>query len=94
MQLASTLVRPIITEKSSSFLGGESTFAFEVGLNSNKYQIKQAIEQFYGVDVVDVRTMVVRGKIKRFGRHTGKRSNWKKAYITLAEGQSLPIYES
>jgi large subunit ribosomal protein L23 len=92
VQLADTLIRPIITEKSSTLLGDEATFAFEVGLAANKFQIKQAIEQFYGVDVVDVRTLVVRGKIKRFGRHMGKRSNWKKAYITLAEGQSLPIF--
>jgi large subunit ribosomal protein L23 len=93
MQLSNTLVRPIITEKSSTAIGGESSFAFEVGLNSNKYQIKQAIEQFYGVSVVNVRTMVVRGKVKRFGSHFGKRSNWKKAYITLADGQTLPLYE-
>ncbi len=92
MLLSNTLVRPIITEKTSSQLGLEETYAFEVGLNSNKYQIKQAIEQFYGVEVVRVRTLVVRGKTKRFGRHHGKRSNWKKAYITLAEGQSLPLY--
>ena len=59
MQLANTLVRPIITEKSSSFLGGETTFAFEVGLDSNKYQIKQAIEQFYGVEVVNVRLTAI-----------------------------------
>lgn len=93
MQLNETLVRPIITEKSSMFLGDEQTFAFEVGLNSNKHQIKTAIQRFYGVDVDKIRTMVVRGKVKRFGRHHGKRSNWKKAYVTLAAGQSLPLFE-
>ena len=45
------------------------------------------------MEVEKVRTMIVRGKVKRFGRHFGKRNNWKKAYVTLAEGQSLPIYE-
>jgi large subunit ribosomal protein L23 len=94
MLLTDTLLRPIITEKTSGHLGTDTTFAFEVGLASNKFQIKQAIEQFYGVEVVKVRTVVVRGKIKRFGRFHGKRSNWKKAYITLAEGQTLPIYEA
>jgi len=93
MQLNETLVRPIITEKSSMFLGDEQTYAFEVGLNANKHQIKTAIQRFYGVDVDKIRTMVVRGKVKRFGRHHGKRSNWKKAYVTLAAGQSLPLFE-
>jgi len=92
MQLADTLIRPIVTEKSAG-CADQGTYVFEVGMNANKYQIKQAIQGYYGVSVESVRTSIVRGKIKRFGRFQGKRSNWKKAYITLAEGQSLPIFE-
>ncbi|MCB9676508.1 MAG: 50S ribosomal protein L23 [Alphaproteobacteria bacterium] len=93
MELKDTLVRPIITEKSTTFLGNDRTYAFEVGLSANKRAVKRAIESFYGVEVESVRTLVVRGKMKRFGRHYGKRSNWKKAYVTLAEGHSINIYE-
>jgi large subunit ribosomal protein L23 len=94
MELKDTLVRPIITEKSTTFLGNDRTYAFEVSLSANKRQVKRAIESFYGVDVETVRTLVVRGKTKRFGRHYGKRKNWKKAYVTLAEGHSINLYDS
>jgi large subunit ribosomal protein L23 len=71
----------------------ENTYLFEVGLEANKLQIKDAVERYFGVEVSDVRTLIVRGKSKRFGRHTGKRSNWKKAYVKLAEGHSLNFFE-
>jgi large subunit ribosomal protein L23 len=93
MDIKDTLVRPIITEKSTSHLGLDRTYAFEVGLTANKYDVKRAIEQFYGVSVEAVRTQVLRGKSKRFGRYAGKRSNWKKAYVTLSEGHSLNLFE-
>jgi large subunit ribosomal protein L23 len=64
-----------------------------VGIDANKRQVKRAIENFYGVQVESVRTLVVRGKVKRFGRHFGKRKNWKKAYVTLTDGNSINIYE-
>lgn len=94
MEMKDILVRPIVTEKSTTHLGSDQTYAFEVGLKANKVQVKRAIEQFYGVRVVNVRTLVVRGKVKRFGRKVSKRSNWKKAYVTLADGQSINIYEA
>ena len=93
MELKDTLVRPIITEKSTTFLGNDRTYAFEVGLSANKRQVKRAIESFYGVKVESVRTLIVRGKHKRFGRHFGKRRNWKKAYVTLTDGHSININE-
>lgn len=93
MELKDILIRPIITEKSTTGLG-ERTYAFEVGIAANKVEIGRAIESFYDVEVERVRTMIVRGKVKRFGRRQGKRSNWKKAYVTLATGESLPIYDS
>lgn len=93
MEMKDILVRPIITEKSTTTLGNDNTYAFEVGISSNKRQVKRAIESFYGVEVKTVRTLVVRGKIKRFGRHFGKRKNWKKAYVTLTDGHSINLYE-
>ena len=84
------MIRPIMTEKT---MGDEivesNVYVFEVGLNSNKPQIKKAVEQFFDVNVESVKTLIVRGKIKRFGRYRGKCSNWKKAYVKLAEGQLI-----
>jgi large subunit ribosomal protein L23 len=94
MELKDILLRPIVTEKSTTNIGGESTYAFEVGLKANKIEIRRAIEALYGVSVDQVRTIVVRGKVKRFGRHQAKRSNWKKAYVTLTDGHSINIYEA
>jgi large subunit ribosomal protein L23 len=93
VNVAEILVRPIVTEKSTTQLAGDNEFAFEVGLDANKIQIKQAVEAFYGVTVADVRTLVVRGKSKRHGRHFGKRKNWKKAYIRLEAGETLNVYD-
>ena len=93
MEMKDILIRPIVTEKSTTHLGTEQTYAFEVGLDANKVQVKRAVEKFYDVSVSNVRTIVVRGKVKRFGRHHAKRSNWKKAYVTLAEGDSINLYE-
>lgn len=94
MKLSDTLIRPLVTEKTTSNLGTDRTYAFEVGLTANKHEIASAIETLYGVKVDTVRTIVVRGKTKRFGKHTGKRSNWKKAYITLSVGSTLNLYET
>ncbi|TNE88633.1 MAG: 50S ribosomal protein L23 [Deltaproteobacteria bacterium] len=94
MGIQHILIRPLVTEKTAGGLGTDRTYAFEVGLAANKLQVRKAIEEFYGVDVATVRTIIVRGKNKRWGRHVGKRSNWKKAYVTVAEGQSLPVFDA
>ena len=78
--------KPLITEKSSLLKEVGDTVAFEVAIDANKIEIKQAIEKAFDVKVKDVRTMIIAGKAKRFGRNFGKRSNYKKAYVTLAEG--------
>lgn len=91
MRLSDTLLRPLVTEKTTSGLG-DRTYAFEVGIDANKHQIAQAIKEYFGVEVDTIRTIVVRGKTKRFGRFTGKRRNWKKAIVTLAEGHELNLY--
>ena len=92
MLISHTLVRPVVTEKTTSAVGNDRTFVFEVTPDSDKAQIRAAVEAFYGVKVEAVRTSVVRGKSKRFGRHYGKRKNWKKAYVTLAEGHALNLF--
>jgi large subunit ribosomal protein L23 len=78
--------KPLITEKSSLLKEVGDTVAFEVALDANKIEIKQAVEKAFNVKVKTVRTLVVAGKIKRVGRNFGKRSNFKKAYVTLSEG--------
>jgi large subunit ribosomal protein L23 len=79
--------RPLLTEKSMGLQESENTYCFEVNVAANKIEIKSAVEQMFGVKVADVRTAVIHGKVKRFGRSLGKRSNWKKAFVKL-EGDS------
>ena len=93
-ELHDVLIRPILTEKTNKLEEADNVYSFEVGVGANKHQIKTAVESVFGVSVEDVRTAVVRGKSKRFGRHYGKRSNWKKAYVQLADGDSLNFYET
>ncbi len=84
---------PLITEKSAA-QQDENIYAFRVGERASKVQIKQAVQDLFGVEVLSVRTALVRGKNKRFGRYFGKRANWKKAYVTLAEGEAINLYEN
>ena len=93
-ELHDILIRPLVTEKSTHLSEEQNTYVFEVGRSANKHQIKAAVESLFRVSVSDVRTLNVRGKMKRFGRFTGKRSNWKKAYVTLADGDFLNFFES
>jgi large subunit ribosomal protein L23 len=93
-ELHDVLIRPILTEKTTQLESADNVYTFEVGEAANKHQIKVAVESVFGVSVEDVRTAVVRGKSKRFGKYNGKRSNWKKAYVKLSEGDSLNFYES
>ena len=80
--------RPLRTEKTSA---GEASgqYAFEVSLDATKGAIRDAVETLFGVDVTSVNTLRMAGKRKRFGRVFGKRSNWKKAYVTLKPGQEI-----
>ncbi len=66
---------------------------FEVARDSNKVEIRKAVQELFGVEVDGVRTMIVRGKTKRWGRWLGKRKNWKKAYVTLKEGEKINFFE-
>lgn len=78
--------QPLVTEKTTLQKETGRVVAFEVAIDANKIEIKQAVEQAFKVKVKDVRTMVTAGKAKRVGRTVGKRSAVKKAYVTLAEG--------
>jgi len=98
--------RPLLTEKGTRLkdTGGhgegdvdpeslKSQLLFEVASDANKVEIRHAVQKLWNVDVVAVRTAVVRGKEKRMGRFIGKRSNWKKAIVTIAAGQTVEFFE-
>ena len=91
-RIDNVIIRPLLTEKTANQQVDANQYAFEVGLHATKIEIQQAVQQLFGVRVETVRTQVVRGKVKRFGRHYGKRSNWKKALVTLPEGETLNVY--
>jgi large subunit ribosomal protein L23 len=84
--------RPLITEKTSILREDGKTIVFEVATRANKVEIKRAVEQLLGSKVASVRTSIAHGKIKRQGRFAGRRSDWKKAYVTLRAGQKLPEF--
>ena len=85
------ILGPIITEKSANIAGNGDKIVFKVKPNTNKVQIKQAIEKIYNVKVEKVNTINVRPKKKRVGRYTGTTTKYKKAIITLAEGSKIEI---
>ena len=98
--------RPLLTEKGTRLkeTGGQveddldpdtlkSQLLFEVARDANKVEIRHAVQKLWNVDVLAVRTSIVRGKEKRMGRFVGKRSNWKKAVVTIAPGQNIEFFE-
>lgn len=93
MELHSIIKRPLVTEKSTSARDEANTYIFEVDKRANKIEIGNAVEKIFKVKVVDVRTMNMNGKKKRMGRILGQKSDWKKAIVTLAEGNTIEIFE-
>lgn len=89
--------RPILTEKMTT-LNEQNQYAFEVELNANKIEISKAIEKRFEVNVISIRTQRYKGKRKvqmtRRGRFGGKRPDWKKAIVTLKEGQTIEVLDS
>lgn len=81
--------RPVITEKAVDAKENLNQVTFAVDKRATKLQVKEAVQALFDVKVKDVRTMNIKGKEKRFGRTTGKRNDWKKAVVVLAEGQTL-----
>ncbi|MEG0798096.1 MAG: 50S ribosomal protein L23 [Acidaminococcaceae bacterium] len=86
------LVSPIITEKTSAMMQ-DNKYTFKVALGANKVEIRQAVEAIFKVKVVSVNTLRVFGKTKRMGKTMGKRSDYKKAIVKLAEGNTIQIFE-
>ena len=84
--------KPLISEKANFLKDNSRIVTFEVGRDANKIEIKQAVEKAFDVKVEAVNTIQVRGKMKRVGANTGQRSSWKKAYVTLEEGQNIDFY--
>ena len=85
--------RPLDTEKLDRMRDRENKFAFEIDLKANKTEVKQAVEQLFKVKVVTIKTAIVRGKFRRIGRNEGRRPNWKKAIVTLKEGDAIQLFE-
>lgn len=96
MKFVEILVKPIISEKSNRLSEKRNTYAFRVARKANKLEIKKAVEAFYSVNVVNVNTVVVPSKSKsRFtkaGVISGRKPAYKKAYVTVAEGENIDLY--
>ena len=91
---ARTIVRKVlITEKGTVLRETQNQYFFEVARDANKIEIKRAVESIFRVKVADVRTMQLRGKVKRQGRWVGKRNDWKKAIVTLGADQKIDLFE-
>jgi large subunit ribosomal protein L23 len=87
------IVRALITEKGTVLRERGNQYLFEVAPEANKIEIQHAVERIFSVHVTSVRTMAVRGKEKRVGRFAGKRSDWKKAVVTLRAGEAIELFE-
>jgi large subunit ribosomal protein L23 len=86
------IVRPVVTEKSNDLVASKNQYVFEVHKDANKIEIRSAVEMVFGVRVSAVRTQFVRGNTRRVGRFYGKRPSWKKAIVTLHDGDSIDLY--
>lgn len=98
MKLSEVLIKPILTEKANGQQESLRRYAFRVARGANKLEIKKAVEEFYGVNVVDVNTVVVPGKNKtrytKKGFTKGQKSAYKKAMVTVAEGENIDLYSN
>jgi large subunit ribosomal protein L23 len=92
MNVYEVIRRPLVTEKGVDKKDNERTLVFEVSAEANKTQVKQAVEKLFKVKVDDVRTANFEGKLRRRGKFTGYRSDWKKAYVKLKDGQKVPDF--
>lgn len=92
-QLENVLKKPLITEKVSKATEKYNRYGFVVDLKANKYQIKTAVETLYNVKVLSVKTNVTPGKVKRAGKGVKKTSKFKKAFVELAEGQTIQFFQ-
>jgi large subunit ribosomal protein L23 len=98
MKLSDVLVKPIVTEKSNKLSDSGRTYAFRIDRKANKLEVKKAVENFYGVTVTEVNTVVVPGKTKskftKAGFISGRKPAYKKAYVKVAEGDTIDLYSN
>ena len=87
------IIRPLMTEKSMQQKEAHNTVTFRVHPDANQVEIRTAVEQVFNVKVSEVRTASFEGKLKRMGRHVGRRADWKKAIVTLAPGHKIELVE-
>ncbi|PNH21529.1 50S ribosomal protein L23 [Megasphaera hutchinsoni] len=92
MEMHDLLLKPVITEK-TTMLMSDGKYTFRVPLKANKIEIRKAVEQVFNVHVTKVNTIRVLGKVKRMGKFEGKRSDYKKAIVTLQEGETIEFFE-
>jgi large subunit ribosomal protein L23 len=94
MQLEDIIKRPLmLTEKGNILRETQNQFLFEVDRRANKIQIRQAVEKLFQVKVIDVRTLIVRGHMRRMGRGHEKTKNWKKAIVHVKDGDTIEFFE-
>lgn len=87
------IVRPLLTEKTTDQLEKQNAYSFVVDKDANKIEIAHAVEKQFGVKVKSVRTMRYAGKERRVGKFIGRRASWKKAVVTLHEGDTIELFE-
>lgn len=92
MNMTDVIRRPLITEKTSILREDGKTIVFHVAAGATKIDIRRAVEHLLGAKVASVRTTIAHGKVKRQGRFSGRRSDWKKAYVRLRDGEKLPEF--
>jgi len=92
VKLTDVIRRPLITEKTTIQREDGRTVVFQVAADANKVEIKRAVEKLLGSKVESVRTAIAHGKVKRQGKFAGRRSDWKKAYVRLKDGEKLPEF--
>ena len=92
MKLTDVIRRPLVTEKTTLLREDGRTLVFEVAVGATKVDIRRAVEKLFGTKVDGVRTAIAHGKFKRQGRFIGQRSDWKKAYVKLREGEKIPEF--
>jgi large subunit ribosomal protein L23 len=94
MQVEAIIKRPLLlTEKGNVLRETQSQYLFEVDRRANKIQIREAVERLFNVKVTDVHTMIVRGRMRRMGRGYAKTKNWKKAIVSLKDGDTIEFFE-
>lgn len=94
MEPEAVIKRPLfLTEKGNALREAQNQYLFEVDLRANKIEIKRAVETLFQVNVRGVNTLIVRGRMRRMGRGYAKTRNWKKAIVTVADGETIDVFE-